>query len=590
MVASPRSIPAGAPKLAQFLGSPPDLSADGSINLIDHFLAEQQSLTAVDRFSTHHEAENLAGKPDQERYYRDLLPLRKPAAGEQFAFEVDLDRCSGCKACVTACHSLNGLDEDETWRHVGLLHDSSQVRMQQNVTTACHHCLEPGCAQGCPTLAYEKDPETGIVRHLDDQCFGCQYCVLKCPYDVPQFNKKKGVVRKCDMCVGRLRAGEAPACAQACPTQAIRIVLVETEAIRRDPDAAFALPGTPDPKYTLPATRYVSKRGLPMAGSGQTTLQPVDAFQIRPEHAHLALVFMLVASQIAAGFWIFHAARTVAEMMLQMAFHQKEVSQGPPHPVFPYLECIGLAGVVGALMLGPLHLGRPLLAWKAFLGWRRSWLSREIIAFNVLAGAATAATLIPLCGWIPNWPHFHPFQHFMPEWLSGFSHPIARIASLCAVVPASLGIVYASAMVYRDTPRPLWATRATLGRFLLSAVVGGGAAYLVAAGWNAVIAVILPPAMLVKLAFEARVLRHRDDEDPNSLWKAAQLMTHRLGTLWRARIALGLLGTALPLLPVTYLEARAVLAFAFLMIVCGELLERYLFFTTGIAPRMPGGR
>ena len=57
-------------------------------------------------------------------------------------------------------------------------------------------------------MAYDKDPETGIVRHLDDQCIGCQYCVLKCPYDVPKYSERLGIVRKCDMCVGRLRAGE----------------------------------------------------------------------------------------------------------------------------------------------------------------------------------------------------------------------------------------------------------------------------------------------------------------------------------------------------------------------------------------------
>src|SRR5690606_34885961 len=56
----------------------------------------------------------------------------------------------------------------------------------QHVTTACHHCVEPGCLHGCPVLAYEKDPVTGIVRHLDDQCIGCTYCVLMCPYEVPQ--------------------------------------------------------------------------------------------------------------------------------------------------------------------------------------------------------------------------------------------------------------------------------------------------------------------------------------------------------------------------------------------------------------------
>src|SRR5207302_2079666 len=154
--------------------------------------------------------------------------------GEQYAFEVDLDRCSGCKSCVTACHALNGLDEEETWRSVGTLHGRGRNSFQQTVTTACHHCVEPGCLEGCPVLAYDKDPLTGIVRHQDDQCIGCQYCVLRCPYDVPKYSERRGIVRKCDMCHQRLAHGEAPACVQACPSEAIRITLVETQAVRNE--------------------------------------------------------------------------------------------------------------------------------------------------------------------------------------------------------------------------------------------------------------------------------------------------------------------------------------------------------------------
>src|SRR6185437_9166421 len=142
--------------------------------LIDELLAEQQRLTAVERFAWRHAHHTL---PAQARLYRELLPTRAPDQGEQYAFAVDLDACSGCKACVTACHNLNGLDEEETWRNVGLLHGGTeQDPFQQAVTTSCHHCLEPACLEGCPVLAYEKDPRTGIVRHLDDQCIGCQYC------------------------------------------------------------------------------------------------------------------------------------------------------------------------------------------------------------------------------------------------------------------------------------------------------------------------------------------------------------------------------------------------------------------------------
>src|SRR5689334_2909025 len=192
--------------------------------LIDAMLGEQGDLTAVERFAQFHED---VTKPLQGKYYSSLLPARAPGPGEQYAFEVDLDSCSGCKACVVACHALNGLEENESWRDVGLVHGGSHAApFQQTVTTACHHCADPGCLNGCPVLAYEKDPVTGIVRHLDDQCIGCQYCILKCPYDVPKYSERLGIVRKCDMCHNRLAEGEAPACVQACPTHAIKIVKV----------------------------------------------------------------------------------------------------------------------------------------------------------------------------------------------------------------------------------------------------------------------------------------------------------------------------------------------------------------------------
>ena len=193
---------------------------DENTSLIDAFIEDQQHLTAVECFSLQHESDELTLPAHR---YRDLLPAAPPAPGEQYAFEVELDKCSGCKACVTACHSLNGLDDNETWREVGLLipkpqrrgwdgrlgatsaaglrlNDQSGTRgtrpSMQHVTTACHHCVDPACLNGCPVLAYEKDSVTGIVRHLDDQCIGCQYCVLKCPYDVPKFSPSRGIVRK----------------------------------------------------------------------------------------------------------------------------------------------------------------------------------------------------------------------------------------------------------------------------------------------------------------------------------------------------------------------------------------------------------
>ncbi|MGH9041008.1 MAG: 4Fe-4S dicluster domain-containing protein, partial [Acidimicrobiia bacterium] len=243
------------------------------LDLIEECLADQADLTAVERFAGRHDAGLL---PEAGRW-QDLLPATAPGPGQQYGFEVDLDSCTGCKACVTACRSLNGLDEDESWRTVGVLHGGSAPSSHlQTVTTACHHCVEPACLAGCPVDAYEKHPVTGIVRHLDDQCIGCGYCIFTCPYDVPRMNPARGIVRKCDLCSGRLAAGEAPACAQACPNGAIRVAVVDVDKARARASAGGRLvPGAPLSALTVPTTRYLSGRRLP------ADMVPAGGFALR---------------------------------------------------------------------------------------------------------------------------------------------------------------------------------------------------------------------------------------------------------------------------------------------------------------------
>ena len=263
--------------------------------LIDELLSEQSVLqTPVAQFSDYHDRE-----PDLAPHYRQLIPLEKPRSGEQYAFEVALDRCTGCKACVSACHSLNGLDEDESWRDVGaMVGGDATPGWQQTVTSACHHCEDPGCLNGCPVGAYEKEKDTGIVRHLDDQCIGCSYCILKCPYDVPKYSKKRGIVRKCDMCHQRLMEGEAPACVQSCPTEAIRIVTVKTgedaQAERVFMEGQGEHSALVESDITQPTTRYTGRR-LP------TTAHAADRDALVAQHSHWPLVLMLVLTQSGLG-------------------------------------------------------------------------------------------------------------------------------------------------------------------------------------------------------------------------------------------------------------------------------------------------
>src|SRR5437016_10662224 len=77
--------------------------ADGAVTtLIDELLSDQRTLTAVERFSRHHDQ----AEHSREKFYSALLPATAPLPGEQYAFQVDLDACSGCKACVAGCHSM----------------------------------------------------------------------------------------------------------------------------------------------------------------------------------------------------------------------------------------------------------------------------------------------------------------------------------------------------------------------------------------------------------------------------------------------------------------------------------------------------
>jgi formate dehydrogenase iron-sulfur subunit len=478
------------------------------VSLIDRLLENQQRLaTPVRHFSRWHDDAVAARSPSGR--YRDLIPLSRPANGEQFAFEVNLDQCTACKACVTACHSLNGLDDDESWRDVGAL-TAEDAPYAQSVTSACHHCLDPACLHGCPVLAYEKDEATGIVRHLDDQCIGCSYCIMKCPYDVPRFNRRRGIVRKCDMCSQRLAVNEAPACVQACPNEAISIRLVSKAAMAADArqSGARLLPGTVTSDYTLPSTRYITRKTMPPGA------KPSDEDTPRPEPAHLPLVFMLVLTQWAAGVFLF--ASSAAETW------------------------IGFALVVCGLAVSVTHLGQPLKAWRAFLGWRRSWLSREIIAFCPWPVVAFAAAI-----------------NLLPPWIAG----CVGLSGVCC-----------SVMVYADTRRPFWSLPLTSVKFLGTVAVLGIAT---AANFSDALAIPTATLAVIKTAVECAALR-RDDP---ALKRTLALLDGPVGFPARLRIALAMLGA---------LSGFASPLLALALLLAAELLDRFVFFRAAAAWRMPG--
>jgi len=551
--------------------------------LVSQFLEAQQDLTAVERFSRRHEAHEL---PNGERLYEDLIPLAKPGKGQQYAFQVDLDACTGCKACVTACHRLNGLDDEEaeTWRSVGLLHGgTSNEPVQQTVTTACHHCVDPACMKGCPVNAYEKDPVTGIVRHLDDQCIGCQYCTLTCPYEVPQFSKRRGIVRKCDMCSDRLAEGEAPACVQACPNEAISIRIVETQQLLEQAQTEGLLPGTPSSGITVPATQYKTSKVMPK------NLLPGDFYAVRPGHQHTPLVIMLVLTQLSAGaFWV------------DFGLHETGWS-GALGGVRTYHSLVALALGLLAIGASTLHLGRPHLAFRALIGLRTSWLSREALGFALFAKLAVLYAALQFNAPILQLLHLPPLRAATFE----------KAATILGASVSGVGVlaVACSVMLYKVTHRQWWGGGRTTFKFFLTAGVLGTATTLLTYGAAAlwlgnvgaaqrtvpVLCWLLMALTGFKLLGELTVLLHLYDRKLGELKRTALLLRGQLMKHFVVRIAAGALGgILLPLLllgSMTQLSSVGQLGFlaaSFVALLLGELLERMLFFKALSAPKMPG--
>lgn len=551
--------------------------------LVSQFLDLQQDLTAVERFARRHDADEL---PPGERIFKDLIPLSKPGKGQQYAFQVDLDACTGCKACVTACHRLNGLDDDEaeTWRSVGLLHGgTSNEPVQQTVTTACHHCVDPACMKGCPVKAYEKDPVTGIVRHLDDQCIGCQYCTLTCPYEVPQFSKRRGIVRKCDMCSERLTEGEAPACVQACPNEAISIRIVETQHLLEQAQTEGLLPGTPSSGITVPATQYKTAKVMPK------NLLPGDFYAVRAGHQHMPLVIMLVLTQLSAGaFWI------------DFGLHETGWS-GSLGELRTYHSLVALGLGLLAIGASTLHLGRPHLAFRALIGLRTSWLSREALGFALFAKLAVAYAAL----------QFHAPLLALLHLPALSAADFERAATILGASVSGIGAaaVACSVMLYKVTQREWWGGGRTTFKFFLTAGVLGtattsltyaAAAQLTGTGDSVsstlrVLSWLLIAASGFKLLGEATVLLHLYDRKLGELKRTAMLLRGQLAKSFAARLAAGAVGgMLLPLLLIgsmPQLSGAARLGFlgvSFALLLGGELLERMLFFKALSAPKMPG--
>ncbi len=218
----------------------------------------------------------------------------------RMGFFTDTSVCIGCKACEVACKQWNDIPEDgllltgmsydntsqldaNSWRHVAFIEQSAPIvpvldkeapafaaptpasatdlgmpsiwsADPQSTPTnpdstgdagirwlmssdVCKHCTHAACLDVCPTGALFRT-EFGTVVVQPDVCNGCGYCVPACPYGVIDQRKEDGRVFKCTMCYDRLKVGEEPACAKACPTDSIQFG--ELDVLRERADQRVA--------------------------------------------------------------------------------------------------------------------------------------------------------------------------------------------------------------------------------------------------------------------------------------------------------------------------------------------------------------
>jgi anaerobic selenocysteine-containing dehydrogenase/Fe-S-cluster-containing dehydrogenase component len=198
---------------------------------------------------------NDAADAQYERTFHQKGENSAKASDYRWGMTIDLDRCTGCSACIAACYVENNLPrvgEDETrlvrqmaWlridRWVGAGEPDlvpgrdrpSRSREKlgdtdvRNAPLLCQHCGAAPCEPVCPVIATYHNEE-GLNAMIYNRCIGTRYCANNCPYKVRRFNywdhqltkwpapmelglnpdvtvRGQGVMEKCTFCVQRVQ-------------------------------------------------------------------------------------------------------------------------------------------------------------------------------------------------------------------------------------------------------------------------------------------------------------------------------------------------------------------------------------------------
>ena len=147
--------------------------------------------------------------------------------GHHFNLSIDLNSCTGCGACVIACHAENNVpvvgknevrkSRDMHWLRIDRYYSSAESFSDDNATkdnisglgdslsvfgemedpsenpqvafqpVMCQHCNHAPCETVCPVAATSHGRQ-GQNHMAYNRCVGTRYCANNCPYKVRRFN------------------------------------------------------------------------------------------------------------------------------------------------------------------------------------------------------------------------------------------------------------------------------------------------------------------------------------------------------------------------------------------------------------------
>lgn len=259
-----------------------------------------------------HEPKHFNGAPEAEEKLhgakRDdvtFYPVPK-YPNYRWSMAVDMDKCTGCSACVAACYIENNVPMVGRESHLKG-REMAWIRLEQYyekdgsdasfVPAMCQQCDYAPCESVCPVFATYHNDE-GLNAQVYNRCVGTRYCGNNCPYKQRRFNffewgkrphplnlmvnpdvsvRSKGVMEKCTFCIQRIRHARdvakdehrkiqegdfTTACAQACPGKAIAFgnLLDENSEVHKwahDPRSSRIL----EELGTSPGVFYLKKNG-----------------------------------------------------------------------------------------------------------------------------------------------------------------------------------------------------------------------------------------------------------------------------------------------------------------------------------------